>query len=79
MIMPIGPFRIFFENSRRYLQLGAVDTGGNLPPTTLTPVAKLAKLVEKFAAGDTGAAPRISPRIFEKFETVPMEYSGAGG
>jgi hypothetical protein len=45
---------------------GVVDTGGNLPPASLTPVANLppvsttqGKLVEKFAAGvvDTGGAP----------------------
>ncbi len=44
---------------------GVVDTGGN------------------FATGvvDTGGALnlRISPRIFKKFETVLMGYSGAGG
>jgi hypothetical protein len=29
-----------------------IDTGGNLPPASLTPVSTtLAKLVEKFAAG----------------------------
>jgi hypothetical protein len=44
---------------------GVVDTGGNLPQASLTPVANLppvsttlAKLVEKFATGvvDTGGA-----------------------
>jgi hypothetical protein len=42
------------------------------------------KLVEKFDAGgvvETGDALdlRISLRIFKKFQTVLMEYSGAGG
>jgi hypothetical protein len=45
---------------------GVVDTGGNLLPVSLTPVANLppvsttlAKMVEKFATGvvDTGGAP----------------------
>ncbi len=47
---------------------GVADTGGNLPPVSLTPVVHLEK--------------RISPRIFEfskKFETVLMGYSGAVG
>jgi hypothetical protein len=44
---------------------GVVDTGGNLPPVLLTPVVHLDL--------------RISPRIFEKFETVLMGHSGAGG
>ncbi len=47
----------------RKFAAGVVDTGGNLPPVSLTPVAnlppvstKLAKMVEKFATGaaDTG-------------------------
>jgi hypothetical protein len=57
--------------------IGVVDTGGNLPPASLTPVENLppvsttlAKMVENFAAGvvDTGGALdlRISPRIFKK-------------
>jgi hypothetical protein len=46
---------------------GVVDTGGNLPPASLTPVSTtLAKLVEKFAAGVVK-----SPRIFEKIRTGP--------
>ncbi len=45
---------------------GVVDTGGNLPPASLTPVANLppvsttlAKMVAKFATGfvDTGGTP----------------------
>jgi hypothetical protein len=42
---------------------GVVETGGNLPPASLTPVATVStaqeELVAKFAAGvvDTGGAP----------------------
>jgi hypothetical protein len=42
-----------------------VDTGGNLPPVSFIPVVHLDL--------------RISPRIFQKIETVLMGYSGAGG
>jgi hypothetical protein len=42
----------------------------NLPPVSTT----LAKLVEKFAAGINGTA-----TFLKTFETVLMEYSGAGG
>ncbi len=44
------------------------DTGTpveNLPPVSLIPVVHLEL--------------RIYPQIFEKFEVVLMEYSGAGG
>jgi hypothetical protein len=36
-----------------------VDTGGNLPPVSLTVSTTLAKMLEKFATGviDTGGAP----------------------
>ncbi len=44
---------------------GVVETGGNLPPVSLIPVVHLDL--------------RISPRIFQKFETVLMRNSGAGG
>jgi hypothetical protein len=44
---------------------GVVDTGGKLLPVSLIPVANLDL--------------RIFPRIFEKFKTVIMGYSGAGG
>jgi hypothetical protein len=54
---------------------GVVDTGSNFtarvvvrwffPPVSLIPVVHLEL--------------RISPRTFDKFETVLMEYSGAGG
>jgi hypothetical protein len=50
---------------------GAVDIGGNLPSSSLTPVTNLppvsttqGELVAKFAAGVVDL--RISPRIFEK-------------
>jgi hypothetical protein len=55
---------------------GVVDTGGNLPPPSLTPVANLppvsttlAKMVEKFATGvaDTGG----------KFATSVVDTGGA--
>jgi hypothetical protein len=55
---------------------GVVDTGGNLPPASLTPAAKLplvsttqGELVAKFAAGsvDTGG----------KFATGVVDTSGA--
>jgi hypothetical protein len=42
-----------------------IDTGANLPPVSLIPVVNLDM--------------RICPRIFEKFETVSVEYFGAGG
>jgi hypothetical protein len=53
---------------------GVVNTGGKLPPVSLTPVsATLAKLVAKLAAGVVvSMIPvvhldlRISPQIFEK-------------
>ncbi len=40
--IPLGPFQIFFENSRRYSQL-KVDHRlvANLPPVSTTPAAKL--------------------------------------
>jgi hypothetical protein len=62
----------------------------NLPPVSLTPVANLppvsttlAKLVEKFAAGvaDIGGTLTCDylREFSKKFETVLMQYSGAGG
>ncbi len=51
------------KNGRAYggkFAAGVVDTGGNLPPVSLTPVSTtLVKLVAKFAAGvvDTGGQP----------------------
>jgi hypothetical protein len=41
----------------------------------------LAKMVEKFATDviDTGGAPWLANISAKKFETVLMEYSGAGG
>jgi hypothetical protein len=68
---------------------GVVDTGGKLPPVSLTPVAnlppvstRLAKLMEKFATGvvDTGgifAAGVIEPAAI--LPPVLMGYSGTGG
>jgi hypothetical protein len=55
---------------------GVVDTGGKLPPVSLIPAANLPPVslipvVHLYL--------RISPRIFEKFETVLMGYSGAWG
>jgi hypothetical protein len=49
----------------------------DLPPVSTT----LAKMVAKFATGVpvVHLALQISPRIFEKFETFLMGYSGAGG
>jgi hypothetical protein len=46
----------------------------NLPPVSTT----LAKMVEKFAAGVVDTSANIYAN-FRKFETVFMEYSGAGG
>jgi hypothetical protein len=60
----------------------------NLLPVSLTPVANLplvstmlAKMVEKCATDviDTGGAPLLANISAKKFETVLMEYSGAGG
>jgi hypothetical protein len=44
---------------------GVNDTGGNLPPVSVTPVVHLDL--------------RISPRIFKKFEMIQMLLSGAWG
>ncbi len=55
---------------------GVVDTGGNLPPVSLTPVANLPPVS---LTPVVHLVLRISPRIFETFETVLMGYSGAGG
>jgi hypothetical protein len=70
---------------------GVVDTGGNLPPVSLTPAANLPpvsttllKLVAKFAAGvvDTGGQPlavNISAN-FRKNSKRPLWYTqGLGG
>ncbi len=54
----------FFLQCSGKFAAGVVDTSGNLPPASLTPVAnltpvstRLAKMVEKFATGvDTGGA-----------------------
>jgi hypothetical protein len=48
-----------------YFAIRVVDTGGKLPPVSLTPVVHLDL--------------RISPQISKKFETVLMGHSGAGG
>ncbi len=59
------------------------DTGGKLPPVSTTPAANL--IEDFFHLPPVSLTPvanlelRISPRIFEKFETVLIEHSGAGG
>ncbi len=66
---------------------GVVNTGGKLPPVSLTPVsATLAKLVAKLAAGSRCRWYRWCTLTCEyllefskKFELVLMGYSGAGG
>ncbi len=52
------------------------NTGGNLPPVTLIPAAILPP-VSLIPVVHLDL--RLSPRIFEKFETVLKQYSGAGG
>ncbi len=64
------------------ISAGIIDTGGKLPPVSLTPVATLppisttpAKLIAKFAAGVVDTVVhldlRISPRIFKQIPNSP--------
>jgi hypothetical protein len=53
-----------------------VDTGSNLPPVSLTPVANLPPVsLTPVVHLDL----RISPRIFEKIEMTLVLFSGAWG
>ncbi len=70
-------YKIFvFKFTLRYLQTDIVPTvytGGKFVPGVVTnlPLVPLIPVVHLDM--------RISPRIFEKFETVLTVYSGAGG
>ncbi len=63
---------------------GVVDTGGKFASGVVVTGGKFADSVvdtgSKFATGVVVHLDlRISPRILKKFETVLMDYSGAGG
>jgi hypothetical protein len=53
------------SSPNKIIKIFLIEDFFHLPPVSTTPVAILEL--------------RISPRIFEKFETVLMGYSGAGG
>ncbi len=59
---------------------GVVDTGGNLPPASLTPGTAQGKLVAKFAAGVVDTGGKFAAGVVDtggKFATGVVDTGGA--
>jgi hypothetical protein len=65
IVSTVGKFATGVVDTGGKFTDGVVDTGGNLPPVALILLVHLDL--------------RISPQIIEKFQTVLMGNSGAGG
>jgi hypothetical protein len=52
---------------------GVIDTGGNLPPASLTPVAKM---VEKFATGVADTGGKFPTGVVDKIAAGDVDTSG---